>query len=40
MDPRELRDYVKRIFAPLGAEQPITDLAAFLKEAADSLSKK
>lgn len=38
MNPRELRDYVKRIFAPLGV--PITDLAAFLKEAADSLSKK
>jgi hypothetical protein len=40
MDPRELRDYVKQIFAPLGEQQVITDLAAFLKEAADSLSKK
>lgn len=40
MDPKELRDYVKRIFSPLGEQQVITDLAAFLKEAAESLSKK
>jgi hypothetical protein len=39
MDPGELRDYVKRIFSPLGDEKVITNLASFLKEAADSLSK-
>ncbi len=39
MDARELRDYVKRIFSPLGDEM-IANLAAFLREAADSLSKK
>jgi hypothetical protein len=40
MDEQELRDYLTRLFSPFGEEQVITDLPAFLREAATILSKK
>ncbi|MDT4894955.1 MAG: hypothetical protein QOH25_32 [Acidobacteriota bacterium] len=39
MDEAELLEYVKRVFSPFSDEHIITDLPAFLREAADILSK-
>jgi hypothetical protein len=39
MDADELRDYLGRLFSPFRDEEIITDLPAFLREAADILSK-
>lgn len=39
-DENELREYVKRIFSPFSDEHIITDLPAFLREAADILAKQ
>ena len=40
VDAKELQAYIKRVFSPLQAEHVIADLPAFLREAADILSKK
>jgi len=40
IDEKELLAYIKRVFSPLQAEHVIADIPAFLREAADILSKK
>ena len=40
IDEEELRAYMKRLFAPFGNEEMISDLPAFLREAAAILGKK
>lgn len=39
MDAAELRQYVARLFSPFSDEEIVTDLPAFLREAADIISK-